>query len=41
MVCVYLMKETARRPLEGSPPAVATEQEAQELINAQFPASPC
>ncbi|MEU6091778.1 MFS transporter [Streptomyces sp. NPDC047085] len=40
MVCVYLMKETAQRPLDGSPPAVATEEEAQELINARFPASP-
>lgn len=40
MVCVYLMKETAQQPLDGSPPAVATEEEAQELINARFPASP-
>ncbi|WP_307624156.1 MFS transporter [Streptomyces sp. V3I7] len=40
MICVYLMRETAQRPLAGSPPAVATEEEADALINAQHPASP-
>jgi MHS family proline/betaine transporter-like MFS transporter len=31
-VCAYLLKESNGRPLEGSQPAVATEQEARELI---------
>ncbi|WP_407561772.1 MFS transporter [Streptomyces sp. 184] len=35
IVSVALLKETAGRPLEGSPPAVATEEEAAELIREQ------
>ncbi|HZZ52593.1 MAG TPA: MFS transporter [Pseudonocardia sp.] len=33
-VCTYLITETARKPLEGSHPAVSSEQEARELIEA-------
>ncbi|MEV0846684.1 MFS transporter [Streptomyces sp. NPDC049954] len=36
LVAVALTKETARRPLEGSPPAVATEEEAIALVEAQY-----
>ncbi|WP_424216867.1 glycine betaine/L-proline transporter ProP (plasmid) [Streptomyces sp. BI20] len=32
VVAVLLMKETARRPLAGSPPSVATAEEARELV---------
>jgi MHS family proline/betaine transporter-like MFS transporter len=32
LVCVYLLPESAGEPLAGSQPAVATEQEARELI---------
>ncbi|WP_327351775.1 glycine betaine/L-proline transporter ProP [Streptomyces sp. NBC_01304] len=35
LLAVLAMKETARRPLEGSPPSVATEEEARELVEAQ------
>lgn len=35
VVSVACMKETARQPLAGSPPSVATEAEAAELVNAQ------
>ncbi len=31
---IYLMRETARRPLEGSQPAASDEQEARELVAA-------
>ncbi|MFI8911938.1 glycine betaine/L-proline transporter ProP [Streptomyces sp. NPDC053513] len=37
VIAVACMKETARRPLEGSPPSVATPEEAAELILAQTP----
>lgn len=37
VVAVALMPETARQPLEGSPPAVATKAEAVELVRAQTP----
>ncbi|MEU6578956.1 MFS transporter [Streptomyces sp. NPDC046805] len=40
MTAVYFMKETAQQPLDGSPPAVATEAEAEALISSRFPASP-
>ncbi|MFF1416820.1 glycine betaine/L-proline transporter ProP [Streptomyces sp. NPDC058280] len=35
VVSVACMKETARQPLAGSPPSVATEAEAAELVNAR------
>ncbi|MBT2443166.1 glycine betaine/L-proline transporter ProP [Streptomyces sp. ISL-36] len=35
VVAVACMKETARRPLEGSPPSVETREEAAELVLAQ------
>lgn len=35
VVAVACMKETAQQPLEGSPPSVATKEEAVELITAQ------
>jgi MHS family proline/betaine transporter-like MFS transporter len=34
-ITIWFVKETAGRPLEGSPPAVATEQEAWELASNQ------
>ncbi|MER5972110.1 glycine betaine/L-proline transporter ProP [Streptomyces sp. NPDC002055] len=37
LVAVACMKETARQPLAGSPPAVATKEEAAELVQAQTP----
>ncbi|MGW6062261.1 glycine betaine/L-proline transporter ProP [Streptomyces sp. NPDC055189] len=37
IIAVAAMKETARQPLEGSPPSVATAQEARELVEAQRP----
>ncbi|KQX52743.1 MULTISPECIES: glycine betaine/L-proline transporter ProP [unclassified Streptomyces] len=37
VVAVACMKETARRPLEGSPPSVETPEEAVELVTAQAP----
>ncbi|MFB7461580.1 glycine betaine/L-proline transporter ProP [Streptomyces sp. NPDC056188] len=37
VISVACMKETARRPLEGSPPAVATPEEAAELVEGQAP----
>ena len=36
-VAVFFMRETARRPLRGSPPAVASRREARELVAAQGP----
>ncbi|UXY33611.1 glycine betaine/L-proline transporter ProP [Streptomyces albidocamelliae] len=36
-VAVLLMKETANKPLAGSPPSVETEAEAAELVQAQSP----
>ncbi|MBV2354079.1 glycine betaine/L-proline transporter ProP [Streptomyces sp. J2-1] len=35
VIAVACMKETARRPLDGSPPAVATPEEAAELVESQ------
>ncbi|MFE0106683.1 MFS transporter [Streptomyces sp. NPDC059009] len=35
IVAVAFMKETARRPLEGSGPSVATREEARELVESQ------
>ncbi|WP_435243340.1 glycine betaine/L-proline transporter ProP [Streptomyces cucumeris] len=35
IIATAVMKETARLPLEGSPPAVATKEEAIELVAAQ------
>jgi MHS family proline/betaine transporter-like MFS transporter len=35
VVSVACMKETARRPLAGSPPSVATPEEAAELVESQ------
>ncbi|MEU2854367.1 MFS transporter [Streptomyces syringium] len=37
MVAVACMKETARQPLEGSPPSVATKEEAAEMVNSAAP----
>ncbi|MGK5500138.1 glycine betaine/L-proline transporter ProP [Streptomyces sp. URMC 125] len=36
VVAVSLMKETARRPLKGSPPSVATHEEARRLAAEQY-----
>ncbi|MCW5251112.1 MULTISPECIES: glycine betaine/L-proline transporter ProP [unclassified Streptomyces] len=35
VVAVACMKETARRPLEGSPPSVQTEEEAAAIVESQ------
>ncbi|APY85628.1 proline/glycine betaine transporter ProP [Streptomyces alfalfae] len=35
IIAVAAMKETARKPLQGSPPSVATPEEARELVEAQ------
>ncbi|MDI3424349.1 glycine betaine/L-proline transporter ProP [Streptomyces luteolus] len=35
LIAVLTMKETARKPLEGSPPSVGTPEEARELVEAQ------
>ncbi|GAA2423964.1 glycine betaine/L-proline transporter ProP [Streptomyces macrosporus] len=40
VVAVALMKETARRPLEGSPPSVATHEEARRLAAEQHDRRP-
>ncbi|CAM5531776.1 MFS transporter [Streptomyces abikoensis] len=37
VVAVAFMRETARRPLEGSPPSVATKEEAEEIVTSQSP----
>ncbi|PNE42487.1 hypothetical protein AOB60_18735 [Streptomyces noursei] len=37
VIAVACMKETAQQPLEGSPPAVSTKEEALELIASQTP----
>ncbi|MDH6622450.1 MFS family permease [Streptomyces sp. LBL] len=37
-VAVACMKETAGKPLAGSPPSVATPQEAADLVESQAPA---
>ncbi|GGL87394.1 MFS transporter [Streptomyces fumigatiscleroticus] len=38
VVAVACMKETARRPLAGSPPSVQSEEEATALVEAENPA---
>ncbi|MEJ8635238.1 MULTISPECIES: glycine betaine/L-proline transporter ProP [Streptomyces] len=35
VIAVACMKETAQKPLDGSPPAVGTKEEAAELVHAQ------
>jgi MHS family proline/betaine transporter-like MFS transporter len=35
IISVALLKETSKRPLEGSPPSVATKEEAEELARSQ------
>ncbi|MGW2304954.1 glycine betaine/L-proline transporter ProP [Streptomyces sp. NPDC001809] len=37
VIAVACMKETARQPLEGSPPSVETPEEAAELVMSQAP----
>ncbi|MEV7424083.1 glycine betaine/L-proline transporter ProP [Streptomyces sp. NPDC091212] len=37
VIAVACMKETAQKPLAGSPPSVETDEEAAELIHAQTP----
>ncbi|QES06307.1 proline/glycine betaine transporter ProP [Streptomyces venezuelae] len=37
VVAVACMKETAQKPLEGSPPSVETPEEAAELVMSQAP----
>ncbi|MET9951384.1 glycine betaine/L-proline transporter ProP [Streptomyces sp. NPDC006339] len=37
VIAVACMKETAQRPLEGSPPAVETHEEAAEIVMAGAP----
>lgn len=37
IVSVAFMKETAQRPLDGSPPSVATKAEAVHLVKSQTP----
>lgn len=37
VIAVACMKETARQPLAGSPPAVGTPEEAAELVESQAP----
>ncbi|MET7456019.1 glycine betaine/L-proline transporter ProP [Streptomyces sp. NPDC005574] len=38
VIAVACMKETARQPLEGSPPSVGTAEEAAELVASRAPA---
>jgi MHS family proline/betaine transporter-like MFS transporter len=37
VIAVACMRETARRPLAGSPPSVATSEEADRMVEAQAP----
>ncbi|MET8470511.1 glycine betaine/L-proline transporter ProP [Streptomyces sp. NPDC006422] len=37
VIAVACMKETAQKPLAGSPPSVETEEEAAELVESQTP----
>jgi MHS family proline/betaine transporter-like MFS transporter len=37
VVAVICMTETARRPLDGSPPSVETPEEAAEMVESQAP----
>ncbi|NGO76368.1 MFS transporter [Streptomyces sp. YC504] len=36
IIAVATLKESAGKPLEGSPPSVATREEARELVQAQY-----
>ncbi|MFI6565142.1 MFS transporter [Streptomyces sp. NPDC050534] len=38
VIAVACMRETARRPLAGSPPSVATHEEAARMVESQAPA---
>ncbi|MFG2789597.1 MFS transporter [Streptomyces sp. NPDC048419] len=38
VIAVACMRETAREPLAGSPPSVATPEEAAEMVESQAPA---
>ncbi|MFI7383001.1 glycine betaine/L-proline transporter ProP [Streptomyces sp. NPDC049813] len=38
VIAVACMKETAQKPLAGSPPSVETQEEAAELVESQAPA---
>lgn len=38
IIAVACMKETAQKPLSGSPPSVETKEEAAEMVEAQTPA---
>ena len=38
VIAVACMRETARRPLSGSPPSVATPEEAARMVEEQAPA---
>lgn len=37
VIAVACMKETANKPLDGSPPSVETSEEAEELVASQTP----
>ncbi|MEV0277198.1 MFS transporter [Streptomyces sp. NPDC050610] len=37
MIAVACLKETARQPLEGSPPSVSTKEEAAEMVTSAAP----
>ncbi|MEU7044602.1 MFS transporter [Streptomyces varsoviensis] len=37
MIAVACLKETARQPLEGSPPSVSTKEEAAEIVTSAAP----
>ncbi|MET9292857.1 MFS transporter [Streptomyces sp. NPDC003077] len=37
VIAIACMKETARQPLEGSPPSVATVEEAAEIVTSRVP----
>ncbi|MGI5482580.1 glycine betaine/L-proline transporter ProP [Streptomyces lavendofoliae] len=37
VIAVACMKETARQPLDGSPPSVCTKEEAAELVRSRAP----
>lgn len=40
VAAVLIMRETAQQPLKGSPPSVATKEEAKELARASQPGNP-
>ncbi len=37
IIAVACLKETARQPLEGSPPSVSTKEEAAEIVTSAAP----